>query len=79
MLNQVFESVPGTLAIHEPYSPQNLYYLLEYGKLNITEYEVLPKSLIRDLCKPRPEVTKFSSHEESALQWLRIFLKYAHV
>ena len=58
MLSQVFESLPGTLVIHEPYSPQNLYNLFEYRKLHVSEYEDLLKALIRVLCKPYQGVNR---------------------
>ena len=59
MLSQVFESVPGTLVIHEPYSPKTLYNLLEYGKLHVSKYEGLLVALTRVLCKPQPGVERF--------------------
>ena len=59
MLCQVFETVPGTLVIHEPDSPTNLYHLLEDNKLQASEYEVMLKSMIRILCKPHPGITRF--------------------
>ena len=53
MLCQMFESVPGTLLIHEPHAPLNLSHLTESGAFNRPQYDAVLKSTIRVLCKPR--------------------------
>ena len=58
MLSQMFESVPGTLVIHEPDPPTNLYHLHEDNKLMESEYEVMLKSTIRIMCKPNQGITR---------------------
>ena len=56
MLCQMFESVPGTLTIHEPDAPFNL---LNIGsKMTADEYELLFKAMVRITCKPRPGVNR---------------------
>ena len=52
MLTQMFESVPGTLAIDQPDAPTNLHFLYESYKLNNEDYREILKSIIRILCKP---------------------------
>ena len=59
MLCQLFETVPGTLLIHEPHSPLNLSHLQENRALNSTQYEAVLKSIIRVICKPREGVKSF--------------------
>ena len=59
MLCQLFETVPGTLLIHEPHSPLNLSHLQENRALNSTQYETVLKSIIRVICKPREGVKSF--------------------
>ena len=54
MLCQIFESVPGTLVIHEPNPPHNLVHLQRSGIISDDLYEGLLKSIIRVLCKPHP-------------------------
>ena len=58
MLCQVFESVPGTLAMHQPGSPTNVYVFREYNKINEDDYKVILKSMIRILCKPYPGIER---------------------
>ena len=58
MLCQVFESVPGTLAIMEPDPPTNVLYLNERNFCNDSEFRTMLKSTIRVMCKPRPGVTQ---------------------
>ena len=68
LLCQMFESVPGTLVIHEPDTPLPLWHLQAKGALNDSQYEVMLKSSIRFLTctnefhdikrifiKPRPQ------------------------
>ena len=54
MLCQIFESVPGTLVIHEPNPPHNLVHLQRSGIISDDLYEGLLKSIIRVLCKAHP-------------------------
>ena len=58
MLCQVFESVPGTLAIHEPDPITNVHFMNENNTLQASEYGILLKSMVRIMCKPRPGVTR---------------------
>ena len=58
MLCQVFESVPGTLAIHEPDPPFNVHNLHETNTIKASEYEILLKAMIRIMCKPRQGITR---------------------
>ena len=69
MLCQVFESVPGTLAITEPYSPLNLCNLLENQKQHVSEYKNLLKSIVRVLCKPHPcvQMVTIKSHSKCTM------------
>ena len=54
MLTQIFESVPGTLAIDQPDAPTNLHFLRECNIMDDEDYKVVLKSIIRVLCKPYP-------------------------
>ena len=54
MLTQMFESVPGTLAIDQPDAPTNLHILRDCNKIDDDDYKVILKSIIRVLCKPHP-------------------------
>ena len=56
MLCQMFESVPGTLVIHELDAPQYVYPLRECNP--ISNYELILKSAICVLCKPRPGIDR---------------------
>ena len=58
MLSQVFESVPGTQAIHQPDTPTNVYVLREYDKIDKDDYEMILKSMVRILCKPHPGIER---------------------
>ena len=58
MLCQVFESLPGTLAIMEPDPPTNVLYLNERNVYNGSEFRTMLKSTIRVMCKPRPGVIR---------------------
>ena len=58
LLSQLFETVPGTLVIHEPEPPTNLYHLHEDSKLSTSEYGAMLKSTIRIMCKPHPGITR---------------------
>lgn len=58
MLTQVFESVPGTLMIHEPDPITNVYFLNENNTISPSEYDVVLRSMIRIMCKPRPGITR---------------------
>ena len=58
MLCQVFETLPGTLVINEPDTPTNVYNLRVYNKILVSEYQILLKSVIRFLCKPRSGITR---------------------
>ena len=58
ILTQMVESVPGTLAINQPDSPTNLYFLREYNQINDDDYKVILKSIIRILCKPCPGIER---------------------
>ena len=53
MLCQMFESMPGTLMIHEPHAVWNLCHLAESSAFNGPQYDAVLKSTIRILCKPR--------------------------
>ena len=53
MLCQIFESVPGTLLIHEPHAALNLCHLRESGSFIGLQYDNVLKSTIRVFCKPR--------------------------
>ena len=68
LLCQMFESVPGTLVMHEPDTPLPLWHLQAKGALNDSQYDVMLKSSIRFLActkafhdvkrifiKPRPQ------------------------
>ena len=59
MLCQVFESVPGTLAIHEPDSITNLHFLNKINTFEEDQYEAILKSIIQFMCRPRHGVTRF--------------------
>ena len=56
MVCQMFETVPGTIAIHEPDSPSHVYHM--HGNNRVKKYEAILKSMIRIMCKPRQGVTK---------------------
>ena len=58
MVCQVFESVPGTLAIHEPDPPTNVHFLNRSNKLHVNEYNVVLKSMLRIMCTPRQGITR---------------------
>ena len=58
LLCQVFESVPGTLAIQEPDPPTNVHYLNEGNTIEDSEFGIMLKSMIRVMCKPRPGITR---------------------
>ena len=58
MVCQVFESVPGTLAIHEPDPPTNVHVLNRSNKWQVNEYNVVLKSMLRIMCKPRQGITR---------------------
>ena len=58
MLTQMLGSVPGTLAIHQPDAPTNLYFLREYNKVDDDDYKTILKSIIRILCKPYPGIER---------------------
>ena len=54
MVNQVFESVEGTLVMAEPDALQNVFYLLQYSDISVEGYNRMLMSTVRLLCKPRP-------------------------
>ena len=58
MLAQLFETIPGTLVIHEPDPPTNLYHLYEYNLLPMSEYHTLLQSTLRIMCKSRKGITR---------------------
>ena len=58
MVCQVFESVPGSLAIHEPDPPFSVQKLKESNAIQDSEYEILLKAMLRILCKPRPGISR---------------------
>ena len=58
MTCQLFETVPGAMAIHEPDSPSHVYHMKGDNKVTTPQYEAILKSMIRIMCKPRPGVTR---------------------
>ena len=58
MLSQLFETVSGTLVIHEPDPPTNLYHLFEDKELTFSDYEIRLQSTLRIMCKPRRGITR---------------------
>ena len=58
VVSQMFESVPGALVIHEPDPPFNLYNLNGSNTMQTSEYEMLFRSMLRIMCKPRPGRTR---------------------
>ena len=58
MLCQVFESAPGTLAIHEPDSITNVHFLNKNKTFQVSEFKIMLKAAIREMCKPRPGVAR---------------------
>ena len=58
MLSQLFETIPGTLVIHEPDPPTNLYHLFEDKELAFSEYKIRLQSTLRIMCKPRRGITR---------------------
>ena len=58
MVCQMFETVPGTIAIHEPDPPSRVFHLHGNNKVEKSEYEAILKSMVRIMCKPRPGVTR---------------------
>ena len=56
ILCQMFENIPGTLALAEPDAPQNVIYLRKKKIITQPEYENLLRSTIRVLCKPHPGI-----------------------
>ena len=58
MVCQMFETVPGTIAIHEPDPPSHVFHLHGNNKVEKSEYEAILRSMVRIMCKPRPGVTR---------------------
>ena len=58
MLCQIIETVPEILVINESDPPSNLFHLHEYKRINMFEYEVILKSMIRIMCRPRPGISR---------------------
>ena len=58
ILCQMFENIPGTMALAEPDAPQNVIYLRKKNIITQSEYENLLRSTIRVLCKPHPGIDR---------------------
>ena len=58
ILCQMFENIPGTMALAEPDAPQNVIYLRKKKIITQSEYENLLRSTIRVLCKPHPGINR---------------------
>ena len=58
MLTQVFESVPRTMAIHQPDAPTLLHFLCENKTMSDKEYMFILRSIVRVLCKPHPGIKR---------------------
>ena len=58
IIGQLFESVPGTILMSENDSLTNLAYMKEKGMVSHQEYEEILTSIVRVICKPRPNINR---------------------
>ena len=57
MVCQMFETVPGTIAIHEPDPPSHLNHLYGNNKFKKSEYEAILQSMVRIMCNKNSNQT----------------------
>ena len=58
MVCQLFETVPGAIAMHEPDPPSHVYHMKGDKTVKTSDYEAILRSMVRIMCKPCPGVTR---------------------